>query len=213
VRKTTVKDIDGNSYKTVKIGYQIWMAESLKVDHYRNGDLIPDFLDKNEWAETSEGSCCYYNDVNTDDLTGQSYGRLYNMHAIIDKRGLAPKGWHVPTKYDWEELIDYLGGWKVAGGILKSKKFWMEPNVGATNESGFNAFASGFRTNSRSSYNYKRNFYKRAGDLACFWTSTMDDSKRLVYMMLRSHSTCIDGGIIPSRSGLSVRCVRDKREL
>ena len=93
MKETLVKDIDGNSYKTVKIGEQIWMAENLKVTQYRNGDPIPNLTDENDWENTEQGAYCNY-DNNEDKV--KTYGRLYNWYAVDDKRGLAPNGWLNP---------------------------------------------------------------------------------------------------------------------
>ena len=102
----TVTDTDGNVYKTVKIGNQLWMAESLKVSHYRNGDTIPHVTDGSTWVTlTTDGYCDYDNN----ETLVATYGRLYNWYAVIDPRGLAPSGWHVPTDAEWKELEMYLG--------------------------------------------------------------------------------------------------------
>ncbi len=106
MNETLVKDIDGNSYKTVKIGEQIWMAENLKVTQYRNGDPIPNLTDENDWENTEQGAYCNY-DNNEDNV--ETYGRLYNWYAVDDKRGLAPNGWHIPTDDEIKELEMYLG--------------------------------------------------------------------------------------------------------
>ncbi len=91
--KDTVTDIDGNVYKTVKIGNQVWMAENLKVIHYRNGDEIPHHADDGDWNSSTGAWCSYDNEKGNVEI----YGRLYNWFAQNDSRGLAPEGWHVPT--------------------------------------------------------------------------------------------------------------------
>jgi Fibrobacter succinogenes major domain (Fib_succ_major) len=96
-----VKDIDGNEYKTVKIGTQEWMADNLVVEHYRNGDLIPQVQDKHKWSKITTGAWCY--DEN-DSKSGKSYGKLYNWYAINDSRGLAPKGWHIPNNEEGTKI-------------------------------------------------------------------------------------------------------------
>ena len=82
----TVTDIDGNIYKTIKIGEQWWMAENLKVSHFRNGESIPEAIGTQEWQKAGESgapACCY------DLKTGERYGMLYNGHAVNDSRQLA----------------------------------------------------------------------------------------------------------------------------
>ena len=89
IENNTVTDIDGNVYQTVKIGSQLWMAENLKVSRYRNGDLIPNIKDDNEWKDLKNGACCYYNNE------PKYIDKLYNWFAVNDKRNIAPIGWHV----------------------------------------------------------------------------------------------------------------------
>ncbi|WP_281166968.1 FISUMP domain-containing protein, partial [Mariniradius saccharolyticus] len=102
---------DGNVYKIVKIGDQVWFAENLK---YASG-------------------ICYDNQPEN----CEEYGYLYEGTPEC------PLGWHVPSKGEWEILINHLGGSELAGGKLKSVEGWNEPNVGATNESGFTGLPGG----------------------------------------------------------------------
>jgi len=83
-KEKIVTDIDGNEYKTIKIGEQIWMAENLKVTHYRNGDSIPNIIRDRDWTNTSQGAYCNYDN---DESDVETYGRLYNWYAVDDKRG------------------------------------------------------------------------------------------------------------------------------
>ncbi|MCD4693727.1 MAG: hypothetical protein K8R79_12490, partial [Calditrichales bacterium] len=156
----TVTDIDGNVYKTVKIGSQVWMAENLKVTHYRNGDLIPNVAGKSEWKNLGIGACCNY------DNNAAAYGLLYNWYAVNDSRNIAPAGWHVPAEKEWQTLIDYLGGEAVAGGKMKERgtAHWKRPNTGATNSSGFSALSSCYR-------NDKGTFYG-IGNEADYWSGS-----------------------------------------
>ena len=100
-----VKDIDGNSYKTVRIGDQIWMAENLKVTRYRNGDQIPTGYGNSEWYELKTGAFAVYDD---NPLNAMEHGNLYNWYAVVDERNISPKGWHVASLDEWNELIDFL---------------------------------------------------------------------------------------------------------
>ncbi|MCK5521433.1 MAG: fibrobacter succinogenes major paralogous domain-containing protein, partial [Candidatus Marinimicrobia bacterium] len=106
-------DIDGNTYKVVKIANQIWMAENLKVTKYRDGTVIPDVTDAGAWTGLSTGAYCFYNN---DANNAETYGALYNWYAVngntIDTSRifeLAPEGWHVPTDAEWKELEMFLG--------------------------------------------------------------------------------------------------------
>ena len=102
----SVTDIDGNVYQTIIIGDQEWMAENLKVTHYRNGDPILHITDCDEWIDENSGAYCVYLNYPS---YADTYGNLYNWHAVDEERGLAPEGWHVPTDDDWKELEMFLG--------------------------------------------------------------------------------------------------------
>lgn len=135
----TVTDVNGNVYQTTQTCNQVWMQSNLNVDKYRNGDVIPQALNGTTWANATTGMWCYYN---FDSVNGPIYGKIYNWFAIIDPRGLAPQGWHIPSKSELESLINCYQGKFVAGGPLKSLDLWIN-NVGATNSSGFNALPGG----------------------------------------------------------------------
>ncbi len=199
----TVTDIDGNVYKTVTIGTQVWMAENLRVTHYRNGDSIPNAIDPVTWRDSS-GAYCDYDNNST---YSAPYGRLYNWYVIGDSRGLAPAGWHVATDAEWQTLIDFLGGEGVAGGKLKEAGIvhWDSPNTAATNESGFSALPGGFR-NGVGDYAY-------LGFYAEFWSSTESSRVGAWSRDLSCDSSGVGrwggyeyGG---KEYGNSVRCVKD----
>jgi len=90
--------------KSVQIGTQTWMVENLNVSTFRNGDPIPQAKTNEEWskaAESEQPAWCYYDN---DPKNGGKYGKLYNWYAVNDPRGLAPAGWHVPSKVEFEHL-------------------------------------------------------------------------------------------------------------
>jgi uncharacterized protein (TIGR02145 family) len=196
----TVADIDGNVYKTIKIGEQWWMAENLRVIHYRNGDAIP-HIAEGTWSVLTTGAYCNYdNDVNH--VT--TYGRLYNWLAVNDNRNIAPIGWHVASDAEWQILVHYLGGDAVAGGKMKEAGLahWALPNTGATNESGFSALPGGCRD-----FDSK---YDGVGGYAFFWSSTEKSryhawSQDLYY----KYSGIISDDYSNKSCGYSVRCVKD----
>ena len=113
--QTTVTDIDGNVYRTVKIGTQVWMAEKLKTTRYRNGDPIPNVTDNPQWISLKTGALCWYKN---DEANKATYGSLYNWFAVADSRNIAPVGWHVPSDEEWTTLTTCLGGEFFAGGKL-----------------------------------------------------------------------------------------------
>jgi len=104
---TSCKDFDGNLYKTISIGNQLWMAENLKTTHYIDGTAIPDITGDTAWNIHPTGAFCIYNNSIENKTT---YGLLYNWYAVFDKRELAPDGWHIPSDREWLTLIDFLGG-------------------------------------------------------------------------------------------------------
>ena len=119
---------DGQVYKTVCIGDQVWMAENLNYNIGTNWcyDNIPD-------------SC-------------EQYGRLYDWQTA---QIACPPGWHLPTEAEWLELADTLGGESLAGGKMKSLTSWNAPNTGATNSSNFSALASGSFSSDPSTYGFQ----------------------------------------------------------
>ena len=104
-RYNTVNDIQGNSYRTIKVkglvgGEQEWFADNLAVSCFRNGDIIRQAQTIKEWrdaCENKEPVWCYFND-------NFELGRLYNVYSIIDPRGLAPEGFQIPNYIDFSIL-------------------------------------------------------------------------------------------------------------
>lgn len=193
-----VTDIDGNTYKTVIIGTQEWTAENLNVEHYRNGDLIPQVQDKDEWSKLTTGAWCYYE---YDSKNGKTYGKLYNWYAVNDQRGLAPEGWHIPSDTDWTKLTDYLGGVKVAGGKIKATTLWNSPNTGATNKSGFSALPGGYR--------WGNGTFGNIGGYGYFWSSSDCYNKSAWGRGLSYFFSEVFPLYNSKPDGLSCRCVRD----
>ena len=145
----------------VKIGDQIWMAKNLDVTHFRNGDPILEVKTDKDWVKAGkekQPAWCYYNN---DPKNGKKYGKLYNWHAVNDPRGLAPKGWQIPSDKDWTKLENYLGD--EVGGKMKSTNGWVEDGNG-TDESGFSGVPSGNRT--------PFGTFNGIGEYADWWSST-----------------------------------------
>lgn len=158
----TVTDIDGNTYKTVTIGSQVWMAENLRTTKFNDGTSIPLVSNSIEWQNNKSYGYCWYE--NNQDKYENVFGVLYNWHTVDvannGNKSVSPAGWHVPTNEDWKILSDYLGGREVAGGKLKARgtKYWKSPNVGATNETGFSALPGGFRDNQGEFFGFGERF-------------------------------------------------------
>ena len=143
-----VKDIDGNSYNTVKIGDQVWFVENLKVARFRNGDTIPEAGNKESWAKANylgQPAWCY---VNNDPSTDSIYGKLYNWYAVSDPRGLAPEGFRIPAYEDWVMVISLFESPYQAGVDLKHTLYRSSTRADRppTNESGFSAVPGGRRS-------------------------------------------------------------------
>ncbi len=211
---STVLDIDGNVYRTVKIGEQMWMVENLKTSHYRNGDSIPCVVSGSDWESLSTGACCYYNN---DEKNIPVYGRLYNFYAVRDSRNIAPIGWHIATREDWEDLKLYLSSAALAvtdtmdyvSKLIASKEFWLESQLSfaagnqpeKNNTMGFNAMPGGYRHNSGQ--------YKRIGIVAEWWCNYAAEGPMALSKSIWYDSPSLGTGLGFKMRGLSVRCVKD----
>jgi len=195
-----VSDIEGNIYKTIRIGSQIWFAENLRASHYNNGDSI--ITTTNEIYE--EEKPLYQWPANGDDELVDKYGRLYTWYVVTDKRDICPCGWHVPSQEEFTELIEYLGGdVELVGADLKESgtKNWMAPNVGATNSSSFSAIPAGAR-------DYTSAFVW-FGKSASFWSSTNNDTDDAFLYSLDHLNTEFIEDVYSHKAGHAVRCIKD----
>ncbi len=196
----TVTDIDGNSYKTVTIGTQIWMTENLKTTKFNDGTPISLLPQDNDWSRNDEPAYCWYN--NSMETYKDSYGALYNWHAVYNG-SLCPTGWHVPTDEEWTILTDYLGGESTAGGKLKEtgNAHWAPPNTDATNETGFTALPGGLRSDD----------FRNIGEYGYWWTSTKDSSSTFIAWcrMIGYDIERVNRRGESRNAGFSVRCIKD----
>jgi uncharacterized protein (TIGR02145 family) len=195
----TTTDQAGNTYKTITIGTQTWMAENLRTNKYRNLEAI-DSSSFNDWTRTKGAFCVYSIVVSDNDAI---YGKLYNWYAVNDSRNIAPTGWHVATDTDWTILITYLGGSSVAGGKMKETGtiHWNNPNVDATNESGFTALPGGSR-------NYGGDFFA-IRSYGCWWSATNYGTDNAWYCYMSNNCGCIPRENDHKECGFSVRCVKN----
>ena len=175
---------DGKEYKTVKIGKQTWFAENLAFK------VQPDY------SKQKYGSVTY----NNDEALGKVYGQLYDVDEAIEA---CPSGWHLPSENDWDTLIDYLGGDKIAGGKLKEKGFehWESPNEGATNESGFTALPGGSRGNSN---------FMELGTTGKWWSKSevTGNSNYIWSYKIYSSSSEVSKQNVHWSAKFSVRCIK-----
>lgn len=189
-----VVDVDGNSYKTLIIGKQEWMAENLKTKKYQNGQAIPFITDSTVWNEWNAGAYVYYKNDSKN-------GVLYNWLVINDVRKVCPVGWHVPSSAEWDTLSNFLGGDNVSGGKLKAKLHWELPNTGATNEVGFHALPKGCYGINGSFNGIGRNAY--------WWSSTENGELSAWGREVGFNEANMYVGHGDKRDGLSIRCVKD----
>lgn len=203
----TVSDIDGNTYRTVTIGTQVWMQENLRTTKYADGSVIPNVTDDAAWEGLSTGAWCHNSNIADYDIP---YGKLYNWYTVADPRGLCPAGWHVPTDEEWTTLIAYLGGESVVGKKMKATTGWYDyPGLSGngTNESGFTGFPGGYR-HSNGVFVYIE-IYGGDGEYGGWWSSSeavpTDAWNRYLHYYF--------GGMYRTnynkRYGFSLRCVRD----
>jgi uncharacterized protein (TIGR02145 family) len=199
----TVTDIDGNVYKTVKIGNQTWMAENLRVSRYRNGDIIPNVQDDEDWCNLETGAWCIYDNNPDNDL---KYGKLYNWFAVDDKSGLAPEGWHVPSGREWNNLLTHLIGEYWSEGNVRIQTdglpIWLVNNIGITNKDGLCAMPFGARLN--------KGEFDEYDDFANFWYSTECRFDSAWSRKLRHYNNAMRAQGYPKYYGLSVRCVKNE---
>ena len=119
---STITDIDGNTYNTVKIGSQCWMKENLRTTRYSNGNGLSRFYPNIDWTDTLCFGCfsttnipSFYPSSNNGNLPAD-FGYLYNEAAVSDHSwggymglNLCPDGWHLPDDADWNQLVGYVG--------------------------------------------------------------------------------------------------------
>ena len=209
----TVTDIDGNVYKTVKIGNQWWMAENLKVSHYRNGDAIPNVTDNTDWSNLATGA---YSNYGNDANNAVTYGSLYNWYAVGDSRNIVPEGWHVPSDEEWKRLEMYLGmsqseadesgyrGTDQGSQLAGNADLWYDGDLvsnAAFGSSGFAVLPGGYR-----GYD---GYFSIMGYGAYFWSSTETSSGYAWRRTLAYGYSDVARSGNNKRGGFSVRCVRD----
>ena len=212
-------DQDGNTYKTVTLGTQTWMAENLRTTKYRNGDAITFISDNAEWINLTSGAFCYFNNQN---IYKNTFGCLYNAYAVTDSRNIAPLGWHVPTTDDWDTLLAYLGGSKLASVKLKESGtiHWKPPinhqagvdlminEAIGTNETGFTALPGGQRDRDGN--------YLNDGLYAYWWTVTEFPGTNgwyignNIYIAIPNNWPDMTSDYnLQKQIGISVRCLKD----
>ena len=195
----SIVDVDGNKYKTVVIGDQIWMAENLRTTRFNNATPITLVEDLSYWPALNTPTYYY----NLDDSAHLLYGAYYNGYAV-NTGMLCPSGWHVPSEDEWKALDAFLGGKEIAGGKLKETDtlHWKAPNMGATNETGFTALPGG-------------TVYQEIineGKFGYWWTSTPFTFNHKWVRTLSCYSEAIGRVEGTDKGGTSVRCIKNNPE-
>lgn len=197
-----VKDIDGNTYKIVTIGTQVWFGENLRTTKYNDGTAIPLVIDPVDWDELNSPAYCWRDN----DIANKStYGALYNWYAVHTGK-LCPTGWHVSTDVEWTTLVDFVGGEAVAGGKLKSTRTspdahprWDSPNTGATDEYKFTALPGGGRSSGGEFYT----------DYGTWWSDTEWTSTGAYLRDMHADRSDVFRGGSNKENGFAVRCIKD----
>lgn len=233
-----VTDIDGNTYNTVKIGTQLWMAENLRATKYNDGTPIPNVQGNSEWGSLTTGGYSDYDNITSNSAI---YGRLYNWYVVDNNAGtsnqsnggknVCPTGWHVPSNGEWTILENFLiangynfDGISTGNNIAKSlasKTLWLASNEVGTagnpdypsyrNKSGFTAVPAGGRV-------MGNGIFATVGLLTNWWSTTYDSASLpnnpTFYVFIRGLSNNFQGlggsaGGTNKQYGNSVRCLKD----
>ena len=188
---------DGQTYKTVTIGSQTWMAQNL---NYKAANSF--------CYESSAENCEKYgrlylwsaamDSVGAWSTNGKDCGDLTSCSPTDPVRGVCSKGWHLPSNTEWETMLIAVGGVSTAGKVLKSTSSW---NGNGTDDFGFSALSAGYR--------FVRGDYDLEGSKTYFWSSTEKDNNRAISMSLNGND---DNAFLNGNYkflGFSVRCLKD----
>jgi uncharacterized protein (TIGR02145 family) len=206
-----VTDYDGNKYRTIRIGFQIWFDENLKVTHYNDGSSIPNELDNTAWAALTTPAYCWYN--NDETTYKNTYGAYYNWYAASTVN-LCPTGWHVPSDEDWHTLVLLLDAnallsnpeSSLAGCRLKEigTAHWNSPNEeNSTNDTGFTALPGGTR-----GYNGD-GVFQYIGYIGSWWSATENDATSALSRGMHWNNRFVYRYPQGKSRGYSVRCLKD----
>ena len=189
--------LSAQELETIQIGYQTWMQKNLDEERFRNGDVIPEVTNWEEWMRAGENekpAWCYFDN---DSILGQKHGKLYNWYAVMDPRGLSPVGFHVPNKDEWEILFKTFEDATLTDGI----DFWLDDVQ--NDHKGFRAIPSGGRFHEAAvEFFYYLN-------IKAWWWTTSDMDKNVAYCV--NYDVKYDVLIFDYYKdvGMSVRCIKD----
>ena len=191
----TLTDLrDGQVYKTVTIGLQVWMAENL---NYLPKDTAGTF-----WAGRSVCGGGEHKSLQEGDCS--VYGRLYEedfTRISKQKESICPKGWSIPSPNQFQQLVNFLGENPVSKMKVMDSGYW--PINPGSNESGFSAIPSGYYS-SLKGFNYLDEETESIASYAMSVSSTLDDNAFEIYSSI---------GILYSNNGdglyMAIRCIKD----
>ena len=211
---TLIDSRDGQTYKTVTIGTQTWMAENL---NYAYTDVPYSYAayesDSTSWCfDNALDNCAMYGRLYTWSVAmdsvgvwstkgkGCGYDKTCNVDSAGSVRGICPEGWHLPTQTEWGTLFAAVGGMSTAGKMLKSTSGWTS-NGNGTDGYSFAALPADSRTAGGD--------YRNKGYFTNFWSSSEKDSGTVYTMSLTYYVENADLTYRYKPEGLSVRCVKD----
>ncbi len=218
----SITDVEGNSYKTIQVGKQEWMAENLRTTSFRDGSPITYTEQDREWYNTKKAAWCYYDDLPS---YNPLYGKLYNAYVILDAKGICPSGWRIPSKKDWDDLQSFLGRNWVAAKLKSEKSLhWQSPPLAnswsrgeaapkriytyigppTNNASGMTMLAGGFRE--------QPGTYRKMCQEGTYWTYPMMSSSPPVYypaVMLSYMFGGVTEREVGPNTGASIRCIKE----
>lgn len=208
-----LKDVEGNLYKTIKIGDQIWMAENLKTTRLNDNTPIPFIADTTAWTQLKSPAYSFYRN---EESYKSVYGNLYNWFAVKTNK-LCPTGWHVATDADFNTLELFLGvpaseinlwGWRgnSQGVQMKSSSGWNDPANTKSNVSGFSALPGGYRQGTHGTFN-------GVGVITIFWTATDDSANYKPNVSWYRRLDALEGRIYKATTaktaGQYIRCIKN----
>jgi uncharacterized protein (TIGR02145 family) len=199
---TLVDNRDGQSYPTVQIGTQCWMAKNLNVgnfvysnaDWYAHSDMYDDMIIEKYCHNNNDSNCLIYGGL-------YEWNEAMGYDTTPGAQGICPDGWHIPTAEEWDLLSLFLGGDWVAGGLMKDTgtALWTTPNQDATNSSGFTAIPGGNRD--------ANGYFGNLGNNTTFWVSKQYDPNSAWYRDIGYIAGILVNSYHAKEFGFSVRCL------
>jgi uncharacterized protein (TIGR02145 family) len=198
----TAVDVDNNTYQTIGIGSQIWMARNLATLRLNDGTEISNIINDSIWVSNLKPAYCTYGD---DSLNYKKlFGLLYNYYAV-NSGILCPIGWRVPSYKDWNKLAQFVGGIEKAGGKLKQMdgSFWEDSNYGFEKTFNFNALPGGYRK-----MDLSLTRFEDRGSTGYWWTADSVNFNYSLGVIIKNSSITLSKNDFKKKSALSIRCIK-----